>query len=122
MVSEYTKQISDLLEKINEEHDSDVKSLIAYETSTELCVGSQLVRYGELYKIILACESFDEIAQSLEGLFYKDKFETYEDDIEKLQEQVFRYIKSNYSFVIGKKMLLDKIKDDYIFSTIERCL
>lgn len=118
MIREYTKQISNLLEKINEEHDDNVESLIAYETSTDLCIGGMLCRYGELYKLVANCESFDEIAQQLEGLYSKDNFETYEDEVEELQRKVFDYIKFNYSFVMGRIQLLNYIKEELIMGTI----
>ena len=118
MIKEYTKQISDLLEKINKENEENIESIIAYETSTDLCVGGMLCRYGELYQLVASCESFDEIAQQLEGLYNKDKFETYEDEIGELQRKVFDYIKFNYSFVMGKIQLLVHIKEELIMRTI----
>ncbi len=118
MIDTYVKQINDLLNKIQEEDNENMETIIGYATSVEQNVGSQLCRYGELYKLVLDSESFDEIAQQLEGLYSKDNFETYEEEIEELQRKVFDYIKFNYSFVMGRQQLLNYIKEELIMGTI----
>lgn len=122
MIREYTKQINNLLEKINEEHEDNVQSLIGYETSTELCIGGMLCRYGELYKLVLDSESFDEILYSLEQVSYKDKFEAYYDEIKELQQMVVEYIKNDFDFLVGREKLLIYIKEDYIMGVIKERL
>ena len=122
MIKEYTKQINNLLEKINEEHEENMNDLVSYATSTELNVGGQLCRYGELYKIVLDSESFDEIIQDLEKLRYKERFEVYDYVLEDLQNYTYFYIRGDYDFLKGREELLTKIKEEYILKTIVDCL
>lgn len=118
MIEEYTKQINKLLEKINEESKENASDLINLATSTEYNIGGVLCRYGELYNLVLNSESFDEILQQLDKLFYLAKFEMYEEEIAKLQEWTFNFIKGGCNFLVGRETLLTKIKEEYILNTI----
>lgn len=121
MIKEYTKQISNLLEKINEEHEENMETIIGYATSTELNVGGQLCRYGEIYKMILESESFDEIISTLETFLTREKYEGHEEAIKYLQSRAYNFIKDNEVFTNGREQLL-KISKTYIFDTIINCL
>ena len=121
MIENYVKQINDLLKKIQEEDNENMETIIGYATSTEQNVGGQLCRYGELYKVVLDSESFDEIIQDLENLRYKERFEGYEEEIEYLQSKAYNFIKDNEMFTNGREQLL-KMSKKYIFDTIVNCL
>lgn len=121
MIEEYTKQINDLLNKIQEEDNENMETIIGYATSTELNVGSQLCRYGEIYKVILESESFDEIISTLETFLKREKYEGYEEEIEYLQSRAYDFIKGNDEFTNGREQLL-KTSKKYIFDTIKECL
>lgn len=118
MIEEYTKQINKLLNKIQEENNENIEELINYKTSTELCIGGMLCRYGELYNLVLNSESLDEILQRLEYLFKLAKFDMYVEEIAKLQEWTFNFIKGGCNFLVGRETLLTKIKEEYILNTI----
>lgn len=122
MIETYIKQINDLLKKIQEEDNENITDLVNYATSTEYNVGGVLCRYGEIYKLVLDSESFDEILQRLEELFELEKFETYEEELTKLQELTFNYIKGGCDFLVGREKLLITIREEYILRTIKDCL
>lgn len=121
MIGSYVKQINDLLEKIKQEDKENMDNMVRYVTSTELNVGGQLCRYGEIYKMILESESFDEIISTLETFLTREKYESYEEEIEYLQSMAYNFIKDNEEFTNGREQLL-KTSKKYIFDTIINCL
>lgn len=123
MIETYIKQINDLLNKIQQEDNENMKTIIGYATSTEVNVGSQLCRYGELYKLVFFSNTYDEIIQELEKLYIKERFEGYEDVIKDIQNMFIKGLKENKPFELGTKMdVLDTLEHEYIFEIILKSL
>jgi hypothetical protein len=123
MIEEYTKQINKLLERINEENKENINELINYSTSTELCVGGALCRYGEIYKLIFYSTDYEEVIHKLEKLYELDKYVGYEEDITKIQDIFIKGIREGKKFELGvKEEVLFMLEHEYIFDTILKCL
>lgn len=123
MIGNYIKQINDLLNKIQEEDNENIETIIDYATSTEQNVGSQLCRYGELYKLVFYSTSYEEVIQKLEKLYKLDKYEGYEEDIKILQDMFIKGIKEGKNFDLSTKTdVLDTLEHKYIFEIILKCL
>jgi len=123
MIGSYVKQINDLLNKIQEEDNENMETIIGYATSTELNVGSQLCRYGELYKLVFYSTSYEEVIQKLENLYKLAKYEGYEEDIKTIQDMFIKGIKEGKNFDLSAKMdVLDTLEHEYIFDIILGCL
>lgn len=123
MIDKYIKQINDLLNKIQEEDNENIETIIGYATSTEQNVGSRLCRYGELYKLVFYSTSYEEVIQKLENLYKLAKYEGYEEDIKAIQDKFIKGIKEGKKFDLSIKMdVLDTLEHEYIFYTILNCL
>lgn len=123
MIGSYVKQINDLLNKIQEEDNENIETIIGYATSTEQNVGSRLCRYGELYKLVFYSTSYEEVIQKLENLYKLAKYEGYEEDIKLIQDKFIKGIKEGMNFELNAKMdVLDTLKYEYIFDIILGCL
>lgn len=120
-INDIKTMLSDIEKKLNaiqEENDENIQELINYSTSTELCVGGTLCRYGELYKLVFKAESYDDIIPKLENLFYKDKFENYEELIEEIQRTFIEGLRTGLRFENIQEEICFKIEDEYIFDVI----
>jgi len=119
MIENYVKEIEQKLEMIKKEHDDTIKDLIDYETSKELCVGGMLCRYGEMYKIIFNATSNDDAIEKLEKLYNRDEFETYIDDVKRIQNIFINGVKKGLDFDLGTRMdALTKLEHDYMLDII----
>ena len=122
MINKYVEQISDLLKKIQEEDNENIETIIGYSTSTEQNVGGQLCRYGEIYKLVFYATDFDDIIYKLETLYWRDKYEGYEEDIQKIQDTFIKGVKENKDFASTKLNVLCTLEHEYIFDKILKCL
>ena len=123
MIENYVKQINNLLNKIQEEGNENIETIIDYATSTEQNVGSRLCRYGEIYKLVFYATDFDDIIYKLETLYWRDKYEGYEEDIQKIQDMFVKGVKEGKDFELDvKNEALNIIEHEYIFDIILGCL
>lgn len=121
MIEEYTKQIKNILNKIEEEGKDLVNECINYETSGELCVGGMLYHYGKVYKIISKCDNFDEAIQQLEVMRTDGAYDGIYDLIKEVQDNLVKNLKENKNYYDVQLTLRHKLNHEYILNTIMRC-
>lgn len=121
MVETYIKEIEERLQKIQKESEENISRIIDIETSTDYCVGSQLVAYGRIYKVVFKATSYEEAIRNLEKLKTSSLFEvdTYYDTLVYIQNKLIDNMKKGTKFEYDSQMeICMEIENNLIMDTV----
>lgn len=97
--SEVRKLFNEILEeyKYLEKRYNEVENeCIDYETSTQLGLGCEVLKYGKIYNIIVKSDSFEECLKGIEKLYSLDIFECDSELLSDMEDRIFNLYKMNH--------------------------
>ena len=117
------KEIESVLSEIVKRYEDLEKQVIDYETSTQLGLGYELLKYGKILKVLYNCfdnsKKLEELLKDINSLYELELFDSSEYILEEFEDKIMEYLeRDNYNFDTTLMDLISYVEQKLIIDSI----
>lgn len=117
------KEINSVLNEIVNRYNEVEKQVIDYETSTQLGLGYELLKYGKILKVLYSCydndKKLEELLKDINNLYELELFDSSEYILKEFEDKIMEQLeKDNYNFDTTLMDLINYVEYKLIIDSI----